>query len=663
MISSLVRRLSNATGSRRDQKRGKESIPPPIKQDNHVVEKAIQHISSVDGVQATVKPTESGRRRYTITSRSIESQQQPNEQQKTTPQQETGQIDDELQTRLTKLKQYRKWTEHKRASSREHQKSQLGPEADVFRHIAGHNQPNLPPRPITGIHDLPLRHDETDIVETSIEAPTPFSTPQVTPVPIKKATGHDNVDASFAASPPGFSLQAAENAHSWTGNRPRTSSRLTITSTPIEVLEQRSRSSSQTRGRSPTPQVAVVRDKKYPPVSYYHNATPTTDNIRTLQPDYRRTTPSISPHSNADVASRQKKAPQPPSTPLDKRGRPVFYSTIHYYTECSHASPPATRPLDPESQPRNDPDFHPTNPAITRSIIPGMCFNCDTSYRREQENRIVDECTEDIARLKNNLAYLVEQLENLDDDSEEDEQFAHDRYAANLMTSCDFEEDEHDLGDLKGSPLPPISDDDLTSEHASVTRPKMTAHERSYQLRIIKQIRQIEAAIDELREDQDAKVKAIWRGYTPRWGPATLGVQRGSQARSGSRDRGFAVGDVIHPAFRTRSVSTSRTLETGLADLCLKTGGRDDLQVVGIHDDASATISTVSLEGSTVASREDLLSRTDTPITHDRSISRGRTTARSRASSRSTSTISHRDVPGSWAPGEGKMRVGWIRKD
>jgi len=43
----------------------------------------------------------------------------------------------------------------------------------------------------------------------------------------------------------------------------------------------------------------------------------------------------------------------------------------------------------------------------------------------------------------------------------------------------------------------------------------------------VTQIRALEAAIDEIKDHQDEAVKRVWRGYTPRWGPATLRIQRG----------------------------------------------------------------------------------------------------------------------------------------
>lgn len=92
----------------------------------------------------------------------------------------------------------------------------------------------------------------------------------------------------------------------------------------------------------------------------------------------------------------------------------------------------------------------------------------------------------------------------------------------------------------------------------------------------------------------------------------------------------------------------------------------DDVQVVGVMDGGDADVedgalSVVSNDGSSVASREGLLSRGGS-----RSVSwNGRgtpSTARTVTSVTSSSTNSYRDLPGATTPGEGKMKVGWIRE-
>jgi len=165
------------------------------------------------------------------------------------------------------------------------------------------------------------------------------------------------------------------------------------------------------------------------------------------------------------------------------------------------------------------------------------------------------------------------------------------------------------------------------------------------------QIRVLEAEIDELRAMQDRQVKQVWAGYTRRWGPATLGVQRGPwiasvENRQAREDDG---GLLEH---RRRDTDQGFTMSDD----------EDDVRVLGVVDGEHADLgdeglSTASNDITSATNREELLSR---------SVSRnGRCTAsstRTGTSMTTSSTTSQRDLPGSRAPGEGKMRVGWIRE-
>ena len=462
----------------------------------------------------------------------------------TSHQGETAQIQlppvgEDLKSRLEGLKQFKQWSERIHDSSGKTTKEVHKPEGrhegssaslhrdpsidDTFRHLAGHNTPVSIQQPLRLNQDLPLRHD-SDIVETNIEAPTPFSTPHVTPMPINKIA--HVADTNYATSPPAWDLHA--------GGRSRATSRtLVIASTPIATLERRSRSRSKSQSTTTARAASHTRDKKYPPCAFPKDFEQSTDSGQAAavnvsdSPEHvnpRVKTPSISPFTKSTTKDDQ----QSTATPHDKRGRPVFYNTIHYNTECSHASPPATRRLDPEAQPRTDPDFQPFNPTITRSIIPGRCFNCDTSYRRQQENAIVEASASRIAELEDQLAGLTEELEISDAEYSSDEEGnPEDRHAALLHTPSSFPEDDHDLRhQLSSLSLPPLSDDDalITTERRMRG---MTTDDRAYQARLLSMVERTEAVVGELRNSQEDKVKAVWQGFTKRWGPATLGVQRG----------------------------------------------------------------------------------------------------------------------------------------
>ncbi|KAK5088784.1 hypothetical protein LTR05_003006 [Lithohypha guttulata] len=728
MMPSLMQKISMAAGSRRKQNNKNEEIHPRDtprngQQSGLVVSAKHQPEEETrsDDNASQASSNSAVKRRYTITSRhkapaseensrngkypvATETSSRDNraqhdrESNHATPvadsvdrrNQSSGinvpVVGDDFQSRLEELKQFKAWSERIRLG-KEQQPEPIGrpnadssrypvaPEhVDVFHDLAMHNQPMSYQRPIGGNHDLPLRH-EADIVETNIEAPTPFSTPQVTPIPIKKSdlTQDGTSSVCAAASPPGFNLHEPTAADDGRSGRPRTMSRtMVIGSTPPKELEKMSSSRSQSRSRAPVqaPSHASHKDKKYPPVSFpqnfnemYAEQTATAArNQPTIVVNARNKIPSVSPHTRQTPRNEKKETTQqqPPATPHDKRGRPTFYSTIHYFTECSHASPPAHRPLDPDAQPRTHPDFHPSNPPITRSIIPGMCFNCDTSYRRTQENAVIEGSTRRIVKLNEELSDLLDQLEMLDyaSSSDDEERFSTDRHGAGLVTMCKFPEDEHDLRhEISTLSLPPISDDDLLPRASR--KSKRTAEQLSYQTRTMAQIREIETAINDLRSEQDRKVTSVWRGFTSRWGPATLGVQRAGQMSD------------VHSEPTAEHVAQRATAAEGvdIGNLRIRDGSPNDVQVVRVTnqlgDDEDDGVSTASLAGSTLVGRGGVIDKTSPPRT--RSVSRGRSSvtnkSRTSSASRTASVLSHRDVPRSRTPGEGRMKVGWIRED
>lgn len=566
-------------------------------------------------------------------------------------------VSNDLNLRLEGLKQFKAWGEKIHESSVQHEEALRKARNSGMESKASGDM-------MIVRHDLSSRHD-AEAIDKSVDAPTPFCSPQVAPVPVaSKNLTQDDCDVSQSISPPTLDLQSRLEPEILNKGRLRASSRtIIISSTPAAELERLSRSrsvSGSKHSRSRTQ--SRHREKKYPPISFpkiYNEKVSEGELFQTNSrpmPVYhtnsRKTiTPSISPmtmptaRDSNDVPDDQ----EPLATPHDKRGRPVFYSTIHYYTECPHASPPATRPLDPAAQPRPDPDFHPTRPDITRSIIPGMCFNCDTAYRREKENDVLNACIDQVSEMTHQLAVLVEQLELIDPCSSDED----DRQPARLHTPHVFAEDEHDLRhQLSSMSLPPLSDEPRVSNPPK----RKTPEQVSYQERITKQIRALEANVDRVRDAQDGRVKQVWAGYTRRWGPATLGVQRGPWSTNVER---YQTRD-DHEALLEHQ---RRSIEQRLAMSDeMPPQDEDELQVVGATDGGS---SVVSNDGSSAASREGLLSRSGSRDV-SRSVSRNgrRTPSSTRTGTTVTnaSSTSQRDLPGSRAPGEGKMRVGWIRE-
>ncbi|KAK5102603.1 hypothetical protein LTR70_000461 [Exophiala xenobiotica] len=507
----------------------------------------------------------------------------------------------DLHLRLEGLKQFKAWSEKIHESSLQHEEALRKAKSSGL-------EPKAPGDMVIVRHDLSSRHG-AEVVERSVDAPTPFCSPQVTPVPVA-FTSHaqKDCDLSHPASPPVLDLQSRLEPETPNKGRLRASSRtVIISSTPVAELERRSRSRSISESKGSRSRTeSRHKEKKYPPISFpkiYNEKVSEGELFQTNSkpaPVHRTSsrkaiTPSISPmtrptvHDNNDVPDDQ----EPLATPHDKRGRPVFYSTVHYYTECTHASPPATRPLDPNAQPRQDPDFHPTRPEITRSIIPGMCFNCDTAYRREKENDVLNTCTGQIAEITHELGILVEQLELIDPDSSDEDESALDRHSAHLHTPHRFAEDEHDLRhQLSSMSLPPLSDD----PGAAVSPRRKTPAQIAYQERITKRIRALEADIDKVQEAQDGQVRQVWAGYTRRWGPATLGVQRGPWSTNIERYQTRDDHDALLEHQR-RSIEQRLAMPDELPPQ-----DEDELQVVGVMDPDTEDggLSAVSNEGSSV---------------------------------------------------------------
>lgn len=400
---------------------------------------------------------------------------------------------------------------------------------------------------------------------------------------------------------------------------------------------QKSRSSSAQDSKSQAPERTNTKSRLHPPISFpkdFYERFPHEEEkgllVQESQLQHRTMgqegTPRVSPKTQPELRKEDSAVDdiEPLPTPCDKKGRPTFYETIHHFTECSHASPPANRPLHPEAQPRPDPDFHPSNSNITRSIIPGACFHCDTVQRRNREDKIIETSIGHIARLATRLAKLLDELDLLDSDDEEAE-YLHDKHSARLLASSKFKEDQHDL-DLETKSvkdLPPLSDDlDVSSESR-----------QACQQRITQQIRDQEAQIDQLREEQDKQVKRVWSGFTARWGPATLGLQRNRSGKvrtcpEGSKDK----------------ESSYECIEKAVDDI-------DEVQAVRVEEDGPHSGMNQVDTGKMSASGLE--------------VSRARSSSsrsRSRTPASLDSVVSARDVPGSRQPGEGKMRIGWIRE-
>lgn len=584
-------------------------------------------------------------------------------------------VGEELTSRLEGLQQFRAWNERIHDTIKEQQKDQQTtvsvPENESL--LLQNKPQSVQSRPV------PL-HREVVVPVPKLDAPTPFSSPKFTPTPVTSKQKFEHIPCPLAStpSPPAFDLYETDNVSGYT-TRPRSKSKskFIIAAASDQALDNRARSPSgstsqhpsQTPSRSCSRAKSLSHQKRHPPTSFppdfyekYPDVDPTfpyskfeNSLFETNLTKPTQTTPSVSPRSTPALPSTDfipHQASDPPSTSHDIYGRPSFYETIHHYTTCPHTSPPANRPLCLSAQPRLDPVFHLTQIPTSRSIIPGSCFNCDTQARRSAEDNVLEIHAAQVAELTHQLTGLVEQLELLSPTcSSYDEAYTYDKHSARLHGPSVFPEDAADLDyelGLCGHPtdLLPLSDDSIVN-NLPIPQPQTPA-QKSYQARIISQIRALEAQIDEVRENQDKAVKKVWCGYTSRWGPATLGIQRGTHSADSDQDMTKGHIDALLEQQRRR-IDDSLNMPAEI-------GSGDDLQAAGVDEKESGIegTATVSNDGRPVGSKRGLLNSDSGSSRSDAEGSNSRVEDRNK---------SQRDLPGAREPGEGRMRVGWIRDD
>ncbi|KEF57925.1 uncharacterized protein A1O9_05847 [Exophiala aquamarina CBS 119918] len=176
------------------------------------------------------------------------------------------------------------------------------------------------------------------------------------------------------------------------------------------------------------------------------------------------------------------------------------YGQKFYYTACPHASPPSSRPLNvqptlatyQEGLLRYAP-YHlrvrPREQAPEIYILEGACSQCDLAARREAELRVLN-------KYKSKVDVLSIRLYELQGDVDLDSPTLPREYYPGTSQAL----------------APPNAE---TNNTGLVFTPE-----------VIEQILSLEADLDSLIKRRDREIKFVWRGYTARWGPATLGVFR-----------------------------------------------------------------------------------------------------------------------------------------
>lgn len=276
----------------------------------------------------------------------------------------------------------------------------------------------------------------------------------------------------------------------------------------------------------------------------------------------------------------------------------IAYAHTYHYTTCEHTCPPMSRPLNvqPILVPySNDllayPPFHlqslldsPTDCVPSIYIIDGSCCNCDLSERRTAESEVLNKYT---TRLEN----LFLQLNLLQDDI-----------------------------DSKASRTPDPAQD-ITMSPETVQTIVLMEHQ-----------------LDDMIHRRDDEVKSIWKGYTERWGPATLGI-RHEHGSSRGRSR-------MHSVSERNMMGPDTLTNSSVSDI----------------DTVAGRTSTIA---STVSSRTTptLFSATGRPklSTPRRSSTVSARSPQERYSDGTHSVTVASSVDG--VRGEGRMVVDWIRPD
>ncbi|KIX01989.1 uncharacterized protein Z518_07928 [Rhinocladiella mackenziei CBS 650.93] len=230
----------------------------------------------------------------------------------------------------------------------------------------------------------------------------------------------------------------------------------------------------------------------------------------------------------------------------------VVYAHKYHYTTCPHTSPPASRPLN--AQPTLAgydegllayPPFHLQTwgsrclmapPNIY--IIEGSCPECDLASRRKAESEILDKYTD-------TLDNLSLQIHLLSQDVEPDFPTAiKSAIRANTASALMFSHSNRDRG---------FDWTTRVSAHPTIT-PETT-----------QTILEIERHLDHVIEQRDREVKLIWKGYTARWGPATVGIHRENHTLKKTRSRAPSTSERIDLTEQDTTSSTSIIASTAEA--------------------------------------------------------------------------------------------------
>jgi hypothetical protein len=174
------------------------------------------------------------------------------------------------------------------------------------------------------------------------------------------------------------------------------------------------------------------------------------------------------------------------------------YAQAFHYTTCPHISPPKSRPLNVqpalvqyhESLLLRPPPAGTAPPDIY--ILDGACFDCDISARRQTESGILETYTQRLSNLTIQLSLL-----------------------------------QHDIAAEYSEPRP----DEDSGAFTAFTLPSTLELSPD----VTQGIQEIEEQLSQLIKKRDEDIKQVWGGFTARWGPGTVLIQRDKNDGTPSR--------------------------------------------------------------------------------------------------------------------------------
>lgn len=301
----------------------------------------------------------------------------------------------------------------------------------------------------------------------------------------------------------------------------------------------------------------------------------------------------------------------------------IAYGQKFFYTTCPHASPPCSRPLNvqptlttyQEDLLRYAPfhlRVHPLEPTPEIYILEGACSQCDLAARREAELRV-------LSKYKSKIDVLSTRLYELQGEVDID--------SPTLPREC-----------YSGISQPVTSPDPATDNTGIVFTPE-----------VIEQILSLEADLELIIKRRDREIKFVWRGYTARWGPATLGVFRSNI---------YPVSRAMQNAATSNAESTlSQSANTSDTESTISAGMKsspEDPNSSSFTDSSSAT----SFSSGAGATAPSSTRRQRGPWSSSVSL---RDTPQSRYSNGKRSISLPSPIGGTKQ--DGRMHIDWVRRD